>query len=90
MPNKTPSEPLCQSCAYPLATTEKGSEADGSVSEDYCGDCYHDGEFTEELTLKEMIEKNIPTTVENLNLTIDEARSYLVSLMPTLKRWQSA
>ncbi|MHA1979165.1 MAG: zinc ribbon domain-containing protein [Candidatus Hodarchaeales archaeon] len=89
--------PLCQSCACPLDATDKGSEADGSISDDYCEVCYQEGEFTDEFTMKEMIEKmseemienNKPTTAENLNITIDEARSYLRSLLPTLKRWQS-
>ncbi|MHA1954648.1 MAG: zinc ribbon domain-containing protein [Candidatus Heimdallarchaeaceae archaeon] len=90
-------EPLCQSCACSLDATDKGSEADGSISDDYCEVCYQEGKFTDEFTMKEMIEKmseemiekNRPTTVANLTITIDEARSYLRSLLPTLKRWQS-
>ena len=89
--------PLCQSCACSLDATDKGSEADGSISDDYCEVCYQEGEYTDEFTMKEMIEKmsdemiqkNNPTTIENHTITIDEARSYLRSLLPTLKRWQS-
>ncbi|MHA1992274.1 MAG: zinc ribbon domain-containing protein [Candidatus Hodarchaeales archaeon] len=89
MGRKKPTEPLCQSCAYPLDVSDKGSEADGSTSDDYCEDCYQEGDYTEpEINMKEMIEKTIPTTVETLKITIDEARSYLRSLIPTLKRWR--
>ncbi|MHA2347894.1 MAG: zinc ribbon domain-containing protein [Candidatus Hodarchaeales archaeon] len=89
MHSKKPTKPLCQSCAYPLVESDKGSEADGSRNDDYCDGCYQEGEFTEpEIKIKEMIENNIPTTVEYLKISIDEARSYLRSLIPTLKRWR--
>ncbi|MFX0016655.1 MAG: zinc ribbon domain-containing protein [Promethearchaeota archaeon] len=89
MTSKKSTGPLCQSCAYPLTATDRGSETDGTLSDDYCSGCYQEGEFTEpEITMKEMIEKNVPTTAETLNISIDEARVYLKSLMPTLKRWQ--
>ncbi|MFX0052983.1 MAG: zinc ribbon domain-containing protein [Candidatus Hodarchaeota archaeon] len=90
MSSKKPTEPICQSCALSIQTVEdKGTEADGTRSDDYCCDCYEAGEFIEpEITIKEMIEMSVTTTAKSLEITLDEARIYLESLLPTLKRWQ--
>ena len=38
---------ICQSCAMPLTSDDMfGTNADGSINEDYCKWCYTDGEFT--------------------------------------------
>lgn len=38
---------ICQSCSMPLAKDdEKGTNADGSKSEEYCIYCFVNGEFT--------------------------------------------
>lgn len=90
MPSKNINKPICQSCSLSLDTIDdKGTESDGTHSDDYCCDCYDAGEFVEpEITIKEMIEKNLSTTAKSLNLTIEEAKSYLESLLPTLRRWR--
>jgi len=68
---------------------DKGTESDGTRSDDYCDDCYNAGEFIEpEITIKEMIEKNLSTTAKSLNLNTEEAKNYLESLLPTLRRWR--
>jgi hypothetical protein len=83
-------EHICQSCSVSLKTQDnKGTETDGMLNDDYCGDCYEGGEFSEpEITLKEMIEQSVSSTSKSLNLTTAEARKYLESLLPTLKRWR--
>ena len=83
-------EHTCQSCAVSLKTQDnKGTETDGTMSDDYCRDCYECGEFCEpEISLKEMIEHSISSTSKSLNLTTAEAKNYLESLLPTLKRWR--
>ena len=90
MPSKNINKPICQSCSSSLETVEdKGNESDETHSDDYCCDCYDAGEFIEpEITIKEMIEKNLSTTAKSLNLTIEEAKNYLESLLPTLRRWR--
>ena len=90
MPSKKLTEPICQSCAMPLKIIDdRGTEADGTKCDDYCSGCYEVGEFTEpEITMKEMIEQSLSTTANTLEITIEEARAYLKSLFPTLKRWQ--
>lgn len=52
---------FCQSCAMPLdlhGQDQRGSEADGSLSEEYCKYCYENGQFTEpDITFEAMLEK---------------------------------
>jgi hypothetical protein len=38
---------ICQSCSMPLRDYNRGSEADGSLSNKYCNACFIGGEFTE-------------------------------------------
>ncbi|MFW9778155.1 MAG: zinc ribbon domain-containing protein [Candidatus Heimdallarchaeota archaeon] len=88
---KKPVTPLCQSCGLPTNTDERGSEQDGTFCDDYCNDCYENGQFIEpEITLKEMIESSVPSTIKSRNMTTSEARDYLRILLPTLKRWRSS
>ena len=74
----------------PLKTVEdRGTEADGTCCDDYCKDCYEAGEFIEpEITMKEMIELSLSTTAIELEISMEEAKTYLKSLFPTLKRWR--
>ena len=90
MPGKELPEPYCQSCAFPLKTSEdKGTEVDGTRCDEYCKYCYEAGEFiAPEITMKEMIELSLSTTANELEITIEEARTYLKSLFPTLQRWR--
>ena len=41
---------FCQSCGMPLTDENRGTNADGSNSEDYCVYCYKKGEFTQDFT----------------------------------------
>ena len=88
-------KPFCQSCGMPLENDEaKGTNADGSKSEDYCGYCYKDGAFTQDMTMDEMIELNIQYIDQwnestGTSTTPDEAREQLREFMPTLKRWKA-
>ena len=40
----------------PLTDENRGTNADGSNSEDYCVYCYKKGEFTQDFTMSQMIE----------------------------------
>ncbi|MFX0085497.1 MAG: zinc ribbon domain-containing protein [Candidatus Hodarchaeota archaeon] len=87
---KKPSKAICQSCSMSIVLPDdKGTESDGTPSEDYCNDCYEAGEFLEpEITLKEMIESSISSTAKSMNISMEEAKNYLESVLPTLKRWR--
>lgn len=83
----------CQSCGMPLTKDEeKGTNADGSLSNEYCVYCYKNGEFTMDLTLEQAVEHNLQYLDEwnkslERPLTVDEARRQLSEFLPTLKRW---
>ena len=47
---------FCQSCGMPLNPANPGTNADGSISEDYCGYCYKDGVFLQDFNMSQMIE----------------------------------
>lgn len=85
---------VCQSCGMTLSDEcDKGTECDGSKSEEYCAFCYQNGEFTQKLTMKELIEHNLKdlsiwNKASGLNLCEQEAREQLLVYLPTLKRWQ--
>lgn len=87
---------LCQSCGTSLEhVSDKGSELDGSKSEEYCIFCYQQGKFTQDITMEQLIEHNLQGLNEwnqaaGLQLTEQEARVQLLQFLPTLKRWKSA
>lgn len=50
---------FCQSCGIPLekVVDNMGTNKDGTVSKEYCGLCYENGEFIDDFTTaKEMID----------------------------------
>lgn len=85
---------LCQSCGMTLETdSDKGTEQDGSKSEEYCAFCYQQGKFSQDITMEELIELNLQALDEwnkdsGLHLTEEEARTQLREFLPTLKRWR--
>lgn len=84
MPNQ-----VCQSCSMPLRSDyDKGTNADGSKSGEYCKFCFENGKFKDEgITLEQKIEKNIVIAKQ---MGIDEARARDLAKMtlPNLKRWK--
>ena len=81
---------FCQSCGMPLTQdTAHGTEADGSLSSDYCSYCYRDGQFTGEMTMEEMIDFCAPLMAQsNPGMTQEEARARMHQFFPMLKRWK--
>ncbi|WNY24345.1 hypothetical protein MmiHf6_16760 [Methanimicrococcus hongohii] len=83
---------FCQCCAMPMeeGSELKGTEADGSASEDYCVYCYKDGAFTApDATMEEMIEFCVPHMVSsNEGMTEETAREMMQKYFPELKRWK--
>ncbi len=78
---------FCQSCAMPMSDDDFGTEKDGSESLDYCKYCYHDGEFTRDVTMEEMIDFCVPKTAEATGMSEEEARKMSEEVFPKLKRW---
>ena len=86
---------FCQSCGMPLTSNEVcGTNADGSLSADYCTYCYQNGKFTQDCTMDEMIE-HCAQFVEEFNkdseqkVTKEEAIAMMKQEFPKLKRWQN-
>lgn len=82
----------CQSCGMPMNTEEAqyGTEADGSLSADYCSYCYKDGQFTQpDITAEEMVDLDVSFMTQGENaMSEEEARKLTKAFVPTLKRWQ--
>ncbi len=85
---------FCQSCGMPLTSDEVcGTNADGSLSADYCTYCYQQGKFAQDCTMDEMIE-HCAQFVEEFNkdseqkVTKEEAIAMMKQEFPKLKRWQ--
>ena len=81
---------LCQSCAMPLTQPEHfGTNADGSANEEYCGYCFKGGRFLSDCTMEEMLLDCIDIEMREVpGSSIDEVRSRLTAVFPTLKRWK--
>ncbi len=84
---------FCQCCAMPLDKPEdKGTEADGSLSGDYCRYCYQNGAFTApEATMDDIIAFNLKFNAENGHPfgPQEEAEKMMRGWFPTLKRWKT-
>ncbi|MDP4278579.1 MAG: zinc ribbon domain-containing protein [Bacteroidota bacterium] len=85
---------FCQSCGMPLTAPEHfGTNKDGSKNEDYCAYCFKDGQFTQDLTMDEMI-LHCAQFVEEFNkdseqkLTKEQAIEQMKQFFPQLKRWK--
>lgn len=84
----------CQSCGMTLySDTVKGSNFDGSLSEEYCSYCFRNGSYTQDITMEEMAEHNLQdldawNLEMGLNLSKEQARPQLLDFLHTLERWK--
>ena len=81
---------FCQSCGMPMTEdAQHGTEADGSLSADYCCYCYQKGAFTAQCTMEEMIDFCAKPMAEHTpGLTVEEAKARMRQYFPELKRWK--
>jgi hypothetical protein len=79
---------FCQSCTMPLDTDSvKGTEKDGSKSNEYCMYCYESGALKNpEMTMDQM-KDIIKTQMKNMNLP-ENLVAMSLNMLPTLKRWK--
>ena len=79
----------CQSCHMPLQEeSDKGKNADGTISEDYCKYCFENGEFINYKTVEEAIADSV-NYAEYAGFTKEEMLEYAKKMYPTLKRWNN-
>ncbi|MCL2727882.1 MAG: peptide-methionine (S)-S-oxide reductase MsrA, partial [Bacteroidales bacterium] len=86
---------FCQSCAMPMTATEHfGTNKDLTANKEYCCFCYNEGDFTEEITMDEMIERCAEFMEEHYQnsqnpITKEEAVRQMQQYFPLLKRWKT-
>lgn len=81
---------ICQSCAMPMNADDYGTNADGSVNQEYCKYCYEEGAFTSETTMEQMIDLCVPHMVNpETGFTEESARNIMQQTLPNLKRWKA-
>lgn len=83
----------CQSCGMPLDTKAagdcRGTEVDGSLSDNWCTLCYRDGSFIDpDCTLKQMQE--IVDSALREKGSNAAFRWMAKKQIPSLKRWKSS
>lgn len=84
-----PKGPNCQSCGMPLSKDplDGGSNADGSLSSEYCSHCYRRGVFTQpNITQQEMM-KLVEGKLRSMHFPGFLARRFAREV-PTLRRWR--
>ena len=84
---------FCQSCGMPLTDENRGTNANGSSSEDYCVYCYKKGEFTQDFTMSQMIEFCLQfldqwAVQTECKLSPVQAKEQMLQHFPYLKRWK--
>lgn len=80
---------ICQSCGMPIDTDSmKGTEKNGSKSNQYCKYCYENGAFKHPNIILEDMQKNVKNQMKKLELH-DQAIQKAINLLPELKRWKS-
>ena len=78
---------FCQSCAMPMTEDVYGTNEDGTKNEEYCHYCFKDGQFTNDISMEEMIEFCVPKTVEATDMDEETVRKMYDEIFPQLKRW---
>ena len=81
---------VCQSCGMPLKRDEKGggSNADGSISTEYCSLCYENGEFLQpNITADEMV-TFVQGKLREMRFP-DFVAKWMTRGIPALRRWSS-
>ena len=80
---------FCQSCSMPIDNIEiRGTEKDGSKSENYCKYCYECGEFINpSMTINEM-RTIVKTEFEKMGSPKNIIKK-AIDVLPHLKRWEA-
>jgi len=81
---------FCQSCTMPIDNADdRGTEKDGSKSNEYCKYCYRDGAFLQPAVTFEEMKSFISGQMQKMNLPDDIIQRSL-KLLPHLKRWEKS
>lgn len=80
---------ICQSCGMPIENNSQlGTNQDGSINYDYCKYCYTNGNFIDDVSMEEYIDKCSQFGAQ-AGMTNEQMKNYCQKLFPTLKRWKN-
>ena len=78
---------FCQSCSMPLEHDEmRGTEKDGSKSNEYCKYCYTNGAFIHPNMKVDEMEAIVKTQMQKRKIP-ENIIQMAVNILPELKRW---
>lgn len=79
---------FCQSCTMPLNDQAfRGTEKDGSLSDQYCTYCYQHGAFTSPALTMEQMQEIVTQQMKRQHLD-PQLIARAVAMVPELKRWK--
>lgn len=80
---------ICQSCGMPIENNSQlGTNQDGSINYDYCKYCYTNGNFIDDVSMEEYIDKCSQFGAQ-AGMTNEQMKNHCQKLFPTLKRWKN-
>lgn len=82
----SPRKLICQCCGMPMEDPILSREPDGTINEDYCQWCYHEGEFA--YTQLDTLIDFCAGTMANEAWPEEQVRAYLKEMLPKLKHWR--
>jgi hypothetical protein len=83
-------EIFCQSCTMPIDdVSDRGTEKDGSKSDEFCKYCYQHGTYTDPAMSLQKMEEIVKNRMQKMHLPKDILQRSLGMLLH-LKRWQKA
>ena len=82
----SPQTLICQCCGMPLDDSTISTEPDGAFNEEYCKWCYSDGQFA--YTDMGQLTDFLVQHMSNDSTPPEQVRSYLETMLPTLRHWQ--
>lgn len=81
---------VCQSCGMPMSQDPQGggTNADGSLSSEYCSYCYQNGAFTQPDITAEAMREQVKEKLKEYKIP-SILRTHFTRNIPKLKRWKS-
>lgn len=85
---------ICQSCGMSIEEDkDKGTNADGTLSSEYCLYCFKEGAFTNDLTIDQYVEIGLDYSPEYQAATTEGEKKHIKEqtkhYLSGLKRWQT-
>ena len=77
---------VCQCCGMPMEDGILSRELDGSLNEDYCQWCYHDGSFVYDS--QEQLMEYLVAHMSSDQFPPEQTRAYFTQLLPQLQHWK--